>query len=209
MTHFSGEQGGLALADVLSGTIEPSGRLTISVPRSAGACPYHYNHKFKSAGTPIARHFGSDYPFGYGLSYTTFEYSDLIVAAAEVPNDGGEVVVSVNITNTGARSGFEVAQLYIRDQVASLVRPVMELKSFARLSLAPGESSKVTFRLPTDMLNFTAHSGNRIVEPGEFELMLGASSSDIRLTSNVVVTGNVRELPQDWRMESSVEIVKL
>ena len=209
MTHFSGEQGGSALADVLTGTVEPSGRLTISVPRSAGACPYYYNHKFKSAGTPIARHFGSDYPFGHGLSYTTFEYSDLTLAASDVPNEGGDVVVSVTITNTGTRSGFDVVQLYIRDRIASLVRPIKELKSFARVSQAPGENTRVTFRLPTDMLSFTTHNGNRIVESGEFDLMLGASSSDIRLTSKVVVTGEDRQLPPEWRMESSVEIITL
>ncbi len=209
MSHFSGEQGGVALADVLTGTAEPSGRLTISIPRSAGACPYHYNHKFKSAGTPIARHFGSDYPFGHGLSYTTFDYSDLTLAASEVASEGGDVVLSVTITNTGMRAGFDVVQLYIRDRVASLVRPVKELKSFARVSLKPGESARVTFRLPTDMLGFTGRDGVRMVEPGEFDLMVGASSGDIRLTDSVVVTGDVRPLPADWRMESSTEINKV
>lgn len=206
MTHFSGEQGGHALADVLTGAAEPSGRLTISIPRSAGACPYHYNHKFKSAGTPIARHFGSDYPFGYGLTYTSFDYKDVKLAVSEVPNVGGTIEVSATITNTGPRAGVEVVQLYIRDCTASLVRPVKELKSFARVPLQPGEGARVTFKLPTDMLNFTGRNGRRIVEPGEFDLMIGASSDDIRLTSSVVVVGEVRELPEDWRMESLIEI---
>ena len=209
MTHFSGEQGGRALADVLTGSVEPSGRLTISIPRSAGACPYHYNHKFKSAGTPIARHFGSDYAFGHGLSYTTFDYSDLTLEASDVASVDGEVVVSVSIKNTGARPGVEVAQLYVRDQVASLVRPIKELKSFARVSLQPGEIARVTFSVPTDMLSFTGQDSVRSVEPGAFDLMVGSSSSDIRLTSKVVVSGEVRQLPKDWRMESRLEITRL
>jgi len=209
MTHFSGEQGGHALADVLTGKAEPSGRLTISIPRSAGACPYHYNHKFKSAGTPIARHFGSDYPFGHGLSYTTFEYSDVRLAAPDVPNEGGTIEISAVITNTGTRAGVEVVQLYTRDCTASLVRPIKELKAFARVALDPGARTKVTFELPTDMLNFTGRDGRRIVEPGEFELMIGASSSDIRLTSGVSVSGDLRALATDWRMESGVKMTAL
>lgn len=206
MTHFSGEQGGHALADVLTGAAEPSGRLTISIPRSAGACPYHYNHKFKSAGTPIARHFGSDYPFGHGLSYTSFDYSDVTLAAPEVPSEGGIIEVSATVTNTGPRAGVDVIQLYTRDCTASVVRPIKELKSFARVPLKRGERTKVTFRLPTDMLNLTGRNGRRIVEPGEFDLMIGASSDDIRFTLRVVVVGEVRELSKDWRMESHVEI---
>ncbi|SLN63296.1 glycoside hydrolase family 3 N-terminal domain-containing protein [Pseudooctadecabacter jejudonensis] len=209
MTHFSGEQGGHALADVLTGAAEPSGRLTISTPRSAGACPYHYNHKFKSAGTPIARHFGSDYPFGHGLSYTSFEYSDITLASAEVPNEGGTIEVAVTLTNTGDRTGVEVVQLYTRDCMASLVRPIKELKAFARVSLAAGASAKVTFHVPTDMLNFTGRNDRRIVEPGGFDVMIGASSDDIRLTANVDVVGAVRELPQNWRMESDANITML
>ena len=206
MTHFSGEQGGHALADVMTGAAEPSGRLTISIPRSAGACPYHYNHKFKSAGTPIARHFGSDYPFGHGLSYTSFDYSDVTLATAEVPVEGGTIKISATVTNTGQRAGVEVVQLYSRDCMSSLVRPVKELKAFARVELAPGASAQVTFHLPTDVLNFTGQSGHRIVEPGEFQLMIGASSDDIRLTSSVKVIGETHELPPNWRMESHAEI---
>lgn len=209
MTHFSGEQGGHALADVLTGAAEPSGRLTISIPRSAGACPYHYNHKFKSAGTPIARHFGSDYPFGHGLTYTAFDYSDIILTADYVPNEGGTIEVTTTITNTGNRAGIEVVQLYTRDCMASLVRPVKELKAFARVALEPGASAKVTFRLPTDMLNFTGRNGCRIVEPGAFDLMIGASSEDIRQTANVDVLGSLRELPLNWRMESEATVTRL
>lgn len=201
MAWFPGEQGGLAVANVLTGKVEPSGRLTLSVPRSAGAGPYFYNHKFKSSGTPVARHFGSDYPFGHGLTYTQFAYDDLVVAAGQVPIDGGTFEVSVRITNTGTRPGTEVAQLYVRDRLASFVRPVKELKGFARVTLAPGQSARVSFALPVDMLNFTGREGVRIVEPGMFDLMVGASSAAIHLRGEVEVTGSVRRLPRDWRME--------
>jgi len=207
MTHFSGEQGGHAVADVLTGAAEPSGRLTISVPRSAGACPYHYNHKFKSAGTPIARHFGSDYPFGHGLSYTSFEYSDLSCAASDVSNNGGDVVLTFTVKNTGARSGVDVPQLYVRDLVASRVRPIKELKCFVRVALDPGQRAKVTFTLPTDMLNFTGTDNERIVEPGQFNLMIGSSSDKIHLSTVVNLEGETYHLPKVWRMESHAKSV--
>lgn len=212
MAWFGGEQGGLALANVLTGAVEPSGRLTLSVPKSAGASPYFYNHKFKSSGTPIARHFGSNYPFGHGHSYTRFEYSDLTLENNSVDIHNGDVNLEFTLTNSGERAGIEIPQLYVRDCLASLVRPVKELKGFGRIELAAGEKTRVMFTLPVDMLNFTGASGVRIVEPGEFTLMIGASSSDIRLTTTVHVTGTVRTLERHWRMEStchnSSEIVK-
>jgi beta-xylosidase len=205
MAWFPGEQGGLAVAEVLTGKVEPSGRLTLSVPRSAGAAPYFYNHKFKSSGTPVARHFGSDYPFGHGLSYTDFAFEDLEVETPQVDIATGTIRVSATIRNTGRRQGVAVPQLYVRDRLASLVRPVKELKGFGRVPLAPGAAARVTFTLPTDMLNFTGPQGGRIVEPGWFDLMLGASSSDIRLRGEVEVTGITRSLPRDWRMESGFD----
>jgi len=204
MAFAGGQEGGTAIAEVLTGAVEPSGRLTLSVPKSAGAMPYFYNHKLKSAGTPIALHFGSRYPFGHGLSYTAFAYDDLQLAQPSVDIERGEVELSCRITNTGTRAGVEVPQLYVRDVLASAVRPVKELKGFARLALAPGESARVRFLLPVDMLNFTGASGARIVEPGAFELQVGASSADIRLRTSVQVTGAVRTLGRDWRMESRV-----
>ncbi len=209
MTYFGGQEGGTALAEVLTGTAEPAGRLTLSVPRSAGAAPYFYNHKFKSSGTPIARHFGSRYPFGHGLSYTTFEFSDFALEASSVDIETGEVEVSFTVTNTGDRAGVAVPQLYVRDKLASLVRPVKELKGFARVELAAGAAARVTLRVPTDMLNFTGYEGVRIVEPGDFDLMVGASSADIRLRGTVTVTGDVRKLPKDWRMTSASEVKPL
>jgi beta-glucosidase-like glycosyl hydrolase len=201
-----GQRGGQALVDVLTGQAEPTGRLTVSVPKSAGAMPYFYNHKLKSAGTPIALHFGSRYPFGYGLSYTRFEYRDLKVGQDPIEIETGEIVTSFALTNTGERIGTEVPQLYIRDGLASVVRPVQELRAFSRVSLRPGQTAEVTFRVPVDMLNFTGLSGQRIIEPGVFELQVGASSADIRLRTEITVTGQTRVLGREWRMESSCEV---
>ena len=201
MAFFGGEQAGTALANVLTGAVEPSGRLTLSVPRNVGACPYFYNHKFKSAGTPVARHFGTDYPFGHGLSYTDFEFADLKLESQEVDVETGTVKVSCQITNTGRRKGFAIPQLYVHDQVASVVRPIKELKGFTRLELQSGQSARVHFDLPTDMLSFTGTEGHRIVEPGAFDIMIGASSGDIRLQAEVTLIGGTRPLPKHWRME--------
>ncbi|WP_227317634.1 glycoside hydrolase family 3 N-terminal domain-containing protein [Cedecea davisae] len=200
-----GQEGGWAIADVLTGRAEPQGRLTVSIPKSAGAMPYYYNHKLKSGGTPYAFHFGSRYPFGYGKSWTRFSYSPITLHGKTVAIDG-EITLSVTVTNTGERSGSEVVQLYVRDNVASMVRPVKELKGFERVELEAGESATLTFILPVDMLNFTARSGNRIVEPGEFTLMVGASSEDIRDTARVEVQGETRTLPKKWRMLSHCEV---
>ncbi|WP_283147662.1 glycoside hydrolase family 3 N-terminal domain-containing protein [Silvimonas soli] len=202
MAFTGGEQGGVALAEVLAGLVEPSGRMTVSIPKSAGAVPYYYNHKLKSAGTPIAFHFGSAYPFGYGQSYTTFEYADLVIAPGSVDIQTGDVACTFSITNTGTRPGVAVPQVYIRDQLASLVRPVQELKAFGRFTLAPGERRQVSVRIPVDMLNFTGSAGARIVEPGDFDIRIGASSADIQLRGVVTVAGAVRTLARDWRMQS-------
>ncbi|HSI58612.1 MAG TPA: glycoside hydrolase family 3 N-terminal domain-containing protein [Ideonella sp.] len=209
MAFAGGQQAGSALADVLCGAVPPSGRLTVSVPKSAGAVPYFYNHKLKSAGTPVALHFGSRYPFGHGLALTSFDYRALALGAAIVDIETGEIVLSCEIVNTGSRAGVEVAQLYVRDRHASVVRPVKELKAFARLELAAGEAARVTWRVPVDMLGFTGSQGVRVVEPGAFDLMVGASSADIRGQAAVEVTGKPRPLPRDWRMTSAVEIQRL
>lgn len=198
----AGQECGSALADILTGAAEPSGRLPVSVPKSVGAVPYYYNHKLKSAGTPVAFHFGSRYPFGYGLSYTQFEFSDLLIKDSAVDIDSGEIRVSCRIRNTGVRQGVIVPQLYIRDVLASVVRPVKELKAFGRLSLAPGESRSVAFSVPVDMLGFTGAEGVRVLEPGLCELQIGASSADIRLRGRLEVVGEQRRLDKNWRMFS-------
>lgn len=205
MAWAPGQEGGWAIADVLTGRAEPQGRLVVSVPKSAGAMPYYYNHKLKSGGTPFAFHFGSRYSFGYGQSWTTFDYAEPHLLAQEV-NVEGEIAVQVAVRNSGERRGSEVVQLYVRDKVASMVRPLQELKAFQRVTLDPGETATLRFYLPVDMLNFTRRDGQRIVEPGEFELQIGASSTDIRGTATVTVNGEVHELPRDWRMMSRCEV---
>lgn len=205
MAWAPGQEGGWAIADVLMGREEPQGRLVVSVPKSAGAMPYYYNHKLKSGGTPFAFHFGSRYPFGYGQSWTTFRYGEPQLLTSQVAMEG-EIALQVTIRNDGERRGSEVVQLYVRDKVASMVRPVQELKAFRRVTLDPGETATLTFYLPVDMLNFTRRDGQRIVEPGEFVLQVGASSADIRGTATVTVKGEVRELAQRWRMMSRCEV---
>ena len=206
MAFAGGEQGGIALAEVLAGQVDPTGRLTVSVPANVGAMPFYYNHKLKSGGTPIAFHFGSRYPFGHGLSYTRFEYRNLHVETPTVPVSDGEIAVSFELANTGARAGVEVVQLYVHDCLASVVRPVRELKAFERVALQPGQTARVIFRVPVDMLNFTGMDGQRIVEPGHFDLDIGASSGDIRLRGTVEAVGELRALGRHWRMESSAEV---
>ena len=167
--------------------------------------PYYYNNKLKCAGTPAQPEFGAVFPFGHGLSYTSFVYGDLRVAEAEVPVDG-EIEISCTVRNTGRRAGEEVVQLYVRDLLASLVRPVRELKGFQRLALEPGEKKRVSFRLPTDLLGFTVAGTTRVVEPGEYELMIGRSSADIRFRQVVAVAGQPRTLPRTWRMKTAVRV---
>ena len=135
-----------------------------------------------------------------------FEYRNLKFGRDPVEIETGEIVLSFTLTNTGERTGTEVPQLYIRDRVASVVRPVKELRAFGRVTLDPGQTAEVTFRVPVDMLNFTGPSGQRIVEPGVFDLQVGASSADIRLQTQVTVTGQTRVLGREWRMESSCDI---
>ncbi|MDN3716616.1 glycoside hydrolase family 3 N-terminal domain-containing protein [Vibrio breoganii] len=194
-----GQEGANAIADILSGEENPSGKLTLSIPKNVGAVPYFYNHKLKSAGTPIAYHFGSAYNFGFGLSYTQFDYKDVELTSNSVEFDG-TIEASVTITNTGARAGAEVVQLYTRDKLCSVVRPVKELKGFHKVWLEAGESKRITFSLPVDMLNFTNAKHQRVVEGGEFEIMIGRSSSEIEHSSIVNVNGKVNTLPKEWRM---------
>lgn len=200
-----GQEGGWAIADVLTGRAEPQGRLVVSVPKSAGAMPFYYNHKLKSGGTPFAFHFGALYSFGYGLSWTTFDYGSPMLQSDNV-DIHGDVTLSVTVRNSGERSGSEVVQVYVRDNIASMVRPLQELKAFQRVALVPGESATLTFTIPVDMLNFTSYQGQRIVEPGEFEFQIGRSSADIQGRVTVNVTGETRVLPEMWRMMSRCDV---
>lgn len=203
-----GQQGGEVVADILLGAREPGGRLPVSLPRSAGAMPYFYNHKLKAAGTPVQKEFGAVFPFGHGLSYTRFEYSDFSLETPEAPVNG-EITLSLVVTNRGDREGDEVVQLYVRDVLATRVRPVKELKGFRRLTLPAGGSSRVRFRLPVDMLAYTMDGTRRVVEPGAFELQIGSSAQDVKWRETARVTGALRELPKNWRMLCETEVSPL
>ncbi len=173
---YLGQETGTAVADVLFGDYNPGGKLAVSFPRSVGQLPIAYNHKPTERRGYLYTSRDPLFPFGFGLSYTTFEYSNLKVAPAQV-GPAGRAEVSVTVKNTGARAGDEIVQLYIRDVVSSVTRPVMELKDFRRVPLAPGEGKTVTFTITPDKLSFLDLNMNRVVEPGTFEIMVGPSSA--------------------------------
>jgi len=173
---YMGQETGTAAADILFGDVNPSGKLTITFPRTVGQVPAYYNHKpgarlFDYVDTPVS----PLYPFGFGLSYTTFSYGEPALAANRIAKDGA-TRVSVVVTNTGKRAGDEIVQLYIRDPAASVTRPVKALKGFARISLAPGESKTVTFDVGREQLAFHGVDLAEIVEPGTIEVWVGPSS---------------------------------
>lgn len=172
---YLGEETGTGVADVLFGDYNPSAKLPVSFPRTVGQLPIYYNYKPTAKRGYLYTSKEPLFPFGFGLSYTTFEYSNLKVSPAQI-GPGGRAQVTVNVTNTGRRAGEEVVQLYIRDVVSSVTRPVKELKDFARVSLAPGESKTVTFTVTPDKLAFYDLNMERTVEPGAFDIMVGTSS---------------------------------
>lgn len=189
-TWFLGTTAGDAIADVLFGDYNPSGKLPVTFPRNVGQIPIFYN--VKNTGRPKTEFkFTSKYldvsntplyPFGFGLSYTTFDYSDIILSSNQMPMDG-TLNASVTVTNTGDRFGEEVVQLYIRQLVGSITRPIMELKAFEKIALEPGESKEVTFDLNADHLAFYNAHNEFKVEPGEFHLFIGTNSEDVKKTS--------------------------
>ena len=185
---YPGEQGGHAVADVLFGDANPAGRLPITFPMAEGQLPLHYNHKPTGRGDDYLDLTGQPlFPFGFGLSYTTFEYSDLAIEPAAI-GAGGPPTVRCTVKNTGARAGDEVVQLYVRDVLASVARPVMELKGFQRVALAPGESRTVTLHARAGRsCGCSIATCSWVVEPGAFRVMVGASSKDIRLRGELVV----------------------
>ena len=183
---FPGTQGGHAVADVLFGKVNPGGKLPVSFPRGVGTVPYYYNHQ--PAGRPCDPTFKWNaryrdlptceplYPFGYGLSYTSFEASDLTLDRSRIGRDG-HVVVTMTVTNTGDRVGDEVAQVYVRDPVASLSQPVRRLRGFQRVTLDPGASTTVRFILDRTDVGFHDNRGRYLVEPGTIEVYGGTSSA--------------------------------
>jgi beta-glucosidase len=184
---YPGEEGGNAVADVLFGDYNPGGKLPITFPLAVGQVPLYYNHKPTGRGDDYTDISGKpQFPFGYGLSYSTFKYTNLQVSPAKVDPDG-KVQVSVDVENTGNRKGDEVVQLYLHDPVASVARPVKELKGFKRISLEPKEKRSVTFSLSKEELGFLDAAMKFVVEPGTIEVMLGSSSDDIRARSVIEV----------------------
>jgi beta-glucosidase len=184
---YPGEEGGHAVADVLFGDSDPAGRLPITFPMSEGQLPLVYDHKPTGRGDDYVDLTGQPlFPFGFGLSYTTFEYSELRIEPADMPADG-TALVRCRVRNTGSRAGDEVVQLYLHDVLASVARPVMQLGGFQRVRLAPGEEREVTFRVGTDQLRMLDGNMKWVVEPGAFRVMVGASSKDIRLRGELTV----------------------
>jgi beta-glucosidase len=175
---YLGQEQGHAVANVLFGKVNPGGKLAVTFPRHVGQLPVYYNHKPYVHESPyITGEYSPLFPFGFGLSYTSFAYSNLRLSADKI-SIGQAIKVSVEITNTGDREGEEVVQLYIRDLVSSVTRPVQELKDFRRITLAKGMSKTVAFEIAPDKLQFYNLDMKRVVEPGEFEIQVGRSSID-------------------------------
>ncbi len=218
---FPGEEGGGAIAGVLSGRVVPSGKLPIEMPSSRGAQPSSYLR------APLASRSGVSsvdptplFPFGHGLSYTSFEYTDLSIApvisgpapagdeagsAIGVATDGA-VDIGCTVRNTGSCAGSEVVQLYLHDPVAQVVRPVRYLAGFARVPLSPGQARRVVFRLHADRTAFHGRSGARVVEPGVIEADIGSSSADLRLRAPFVLHGAERTVGADRVLTTPVSI---
>ena len=184
---YPGEEGGNAVADVILGDYNPAGRLPMTFPMAEGQLPLYYNHKPTGRGDDYLDLTGQPlFPFGFGLSYTTFEYSNLRVEPSQIgPSES--TAIRCSITNTGSVASDEVVQLYIRDVLATVARPVMELKGFQRILLQPNESRDVVFKLGPEHLRMLDRDMKWIVEPGAFRLMIGTSSKDIRLRGELVV----------------------
>ncbi|WP_100444712.1 beta-xylosidase/alpha-l-arabinosidase [Glycomyces xiaoerkulensis] len=204
-----GESGGAAIAGVVSGRINPSGHLPVGVPRIPGGGPGTY------LSPPLGQYSEGVsnidptalFPFGHGESYTTFEYRDLALSETSIAADG-ELTVSATVVNTGDRTGEDVVQMYLSDEVAQVTRPVRELVGYARLALEPGRSKRVAFRLHADRTSFTGRDGTRIVEPGDFTVAIGHSSRDLPLTEHFRITGSVRSLEGERVMTTGAEITE-
>ena len=202
---FPGQDGAAAIAGVLAGDVNPSGKTSLSFARGAGAMPRSYDARTLSAGVPALPAFAPVFAFGHGLSYTRFEYADLAVTPAAIPTDG-EVVVGLRLRNAGARAGAEVVQLYLSDPLASVTRPLQQLRGFARVELAPGAAARIEFRVPADLCAFTGADLARIVEPGRIDVAVGASSADLRLRGSFTITGAVRRVGEDRALRSSATV---
>jgi beta-glucosidase len=199
-----GDAGPDAIAEVLAGDIAPGGKLPVSIPRHVGQVPLSYRHhpsggRSNWKGDYVDGAVSPLWPFGHGLSYTTFEVSNLAVDRIEVATDGGELVISVDVANCGSRPGDEVVQLYVRDEEATVARPVLELRGFSRVGLASGERRTITFRLAAEQLAYTGADHRRVVEPGLISLFVGTSSADLPLRATVELTGPIVEIARRER----------
>ena len=205
---FPGEEGGGAIAGVLSGRLVPSGRLPVEIPHSAGAQPSWYLRPRLAGGHP-----GSSvdptplFAFGHGLSYTTFAYSDLAIDPREPATDG-TAVISCTVRNTGARAGVEVVQLYLSDPVAQVVRPAQWLAGFARVPLEPGQARRVTFRLHADRTAFSGRTGTRVVEPGEIRVAIGGASDQLPLRGSFTLRGPERVVGADRVLDTPASVAQ-
>lgn len=179
---YPGQEGGNGIADVLFGDYNPAGRLSVSIPRSVGQLPVYYNRKNPFGHDYVEMTAKPLYVFGYGLSYTTFKYDDLKINGA-----GSDYTVDFNVSNTGNYDGDEVVQLYIRDEIASTVRPIKQLRKFERVHLKKGESKRVHFSLSSDDFALIDQHMNKIIESGEFSIQIGSSSEDIKLNVKITI----------------------
>ncbi|WP_117213216.1 glycoside hydrolase family 3 N-terminal domain-containing protein [Allorhizocola rhizosphaerae] len=202
---FPGQLGGQALAEVLTGAVNPSGRLPVGIPRDAGGLPTTY------LAPPLGRRSGASsvdptpaFPFGHGLSYTAFEWTEASGPTAWAVD--GEADVHITVRNTGPRAGTEVVQLYLHDPVAQTTRPVVRLVGYARVPLEPGEAARVTFTVPADVTWFTGAHGRRIVEPGDVELRFGRSSGDFAGVVPLRLRGEEREVGHDRQLLTTAHI---
>jgi beta-glucosidase len=180
---YPGQEGGNAIADIISGEINPSGKLPISVPRNVGQIPVYYNKKNPRGHDYVEMSAAPLYPFGYGLSYSRFEYGNLIIKQ----KGKHEFEVQCSIKNTSGVDGAEVVQLYLRDELASVVQPLLQLKKFERVQLKAGEEKRVIFTVSEADLAIINHALKTEVEPGDFSVLIGSSSKDIRLKGKITV----------------------
>ena len=184
---YPGEAGGTAVADVLFGDVDPAGRLPVTFPIAEGQLPLTYDHKPTGRGDDYVDLTGQPlFPFGFGLSYTSFDYSGLNIEPDTIGPDG-IATVRCRVKNVGARAGDEVVQLYIHDELASVSRPVLSLRGFQRVRLAPGEEREVQFEIGPDALRMLDRDLRWVVEPGGFRILVGASSKDLRLRGTLIV----------------------
>ena len=207
-SFFPGEAGARAVAGVLSGRVNPSGRLPVSVPGRPGVHPSTYlAARLAQASDVSSTDPTAAYGFGHGLSYTGFAWSDLDVATGTCDTDGA-FEVAFTLRNTGERPGSEVVQLYLHDPVASVVQPVQRLVGYRRIALEPGEQARIQIVLPADLASFTGRDGRRAVEPGALELRIAASSTDARLTAGLALTGPVRPVDHTRRLHPVITVNK-